>query len=96
MLVFPCPVGATELSDIREKISKIDDSIIGLLIERFKLTDEVGKIKKLNNIPIENKEVEQKILVRLVQKSNGTLDEKLIVKIYNEIFSNSKSRQKKI
>ena len=46
----------TELADIRQKISAIDDSIIDLLIERFKLTDEVGRIKKSGNIPIENKE----------------------------------------
>lgn len=85
-----------ELREIREKISQIDDSIIALLIERFKLTDEVGRIKKLNNIPIENKEVEQKILIRLLQKANGKLDEKLVIQFYNEIFSSSKNRQKNI
>jgi chorismate mutase len=85
-----------ELREIREKISQIDDSIIALLIERFKLTDEVGRIKKLNNIPIENKEVEEKILAKLLTKSNGKLDNRLIAKLYNEIFLNSKNRQKKI
>jgi chorismate mutase len=85
-----------ELNSIRTKISQIDNSIIELLIERFKLTDEVGKIKKLNNIPIENKEVELQILSRIVDKTRYSLDEDFIVKLYSELFNESKKRQKKI
>ena len=96
MLIFLSFMALAELDNIREKISKIDDSIVELLIDRFKLTDEVGRIKKSNNIPIENKEVEQKILARLLHKTNGRLDEKLVVAVYTEIFSNSKDRQKNI
>ena len=85
-----------ELTDIRKKISDIDNSIIDLLIERFKLTDEVGKIKKFNNIPIENIGVERDILVRLHKQAAGKIDDELLVKVYTEIFLNSKERQKKI
>lgn len=87
---------SNNLEEIREKISQIDNSIIELLIDRFNLTDEVGRIKKLNNISIENIEVERKILARLISKSSGKLDSDLILKIYHEIFLNSKNRQKNI
>jgi chorismate mutase len=84
------------LDDYRKEIAKIDDALIELLIKRFELTDEVGLFKKKNNIPIENKEVETKLLTRLVVASHGKIDSALIFKIYSAILTESKERQKRM
>jgi chorismate mutase/prephenate dehydratase len=83
-----------ELEEHRDKISKIDDAILDLLIKRFELTDEVGRIKKKNNISVENKELEEKILARFIERMDGSPSEESILKIYKEIFSESKGRQR--
>jgi len=81
------------LDSFRQEIAKIDDEIILLLIERFKLTHKLGLIKKNNNLPVLNKEVEDTILTRLVNNSHGDIDSRFILKIYTEIFEESKRRQ---
>jgi chorismate mutase len=84
------------LDDCRNEIAKIDNKIIDLLIQRFELTDNVGIIKKKNNIPIENRDVENKLLARLILASHGKVDSALILKIYSAIITESKQRQKKV
>ena len=89
-------MGKSDLDSLRKGIAQIDDAMIDLLIKRFNLTDEIGRIKKDNNISIENLDVEKKIIERLVLKSDGKLDRKLVVGIYEKIFAESKERQGKI
>jgi len=85
-----------DLPKYRDEIAKIDDRIAYLLIKRFELTDEIGRFKKRNNISVENKEVEEKILARLMDKTDDQPNKESIFKIYTEIFSQSKERQRKI
>jgi chorismate mutase len=90
-------VGVNEvLKGYRSRVSDIDDAILGLLIERFKLTDEIGLFKKNRGISIENREVERAILLRLMDKADGSLDKETVLRIYTEIFMNSKERQKRL
>jgi len=84
------------LTQYRSKIAELDDKIIDLLIARFELTDEVGRFKKENNIPVENKEVEHKILFRFVERMNDCPSKESIFKIYKEIFAESKERQRNV
>jgi len=85
-----------DLTQYRSKIAQLDDEIIDLLIKRFELTDEIGIIKKKNNIPIENISVEKQVLERLTAKSNKKIDNALVSTIYTEIFNHSKNRQRRI
>jgi chorismate mutase len=85
-----------ELMEYRSSIANIDDEILGLLIKRFELTDEVGRFKKKNNIPVVNQEVEDKIRVRFNEKIGANPSKESILKIYKEIFSESKERQRNI
>jgi chorismate mutase len=85
-----------ELEFYRDKISKIDDAILDLLLQRFELCDSVGIIKKTNDIPIENLSVEKNIIDRLLEKSRGKIDAVALQKIYSEIFNESKRRQKEL
>jgi chorismate mutase len=84
------------LDHYRAEIAKIDDAIIELLIKRFELTDDVGVFKKKHGLPIENLDVEKKILARLADKCAGKIDAAALEMIYSEIFEESKRRQKGI
>ncbi|MGV8172002.1 MAG: chorismate mutase [Candidatus Woesearchaeota archaeon] len=81
------------LTQYRSKIAELDDNIINLLIARFEITDEIGRIKKQAGIPIENKEVEKKISERFNERLEDKPSRESILKIYNEIFLQSKDRQ---
>ena len=41
-----------DLKILREKIDIIDDKIINLLVERFKIIEDVSELKKNNNIEV--------------------------------------------
>jgi chorismate mutase len=85
-----------ELSEYRNKIAVLDNELIDLLIVRFELTDEVGRIKKKEGIPVENKEVEAKILSRFMERLENKSSKESILNIYKEIFIESKERQRKV
>jgi chorismate mutase len=89
-------MGKNDLDSLRKDIAQIDDSILDLLMKRFDLTDEVGRIKNKNGIPIENLDVERKTVERLVSRSVDKLDKEFVVNVYGQIFANSKERQKKV
>ena len=50
MLAHPCDPVA-DLRDLRDSIDRIDTTIIGLLAERFRCTDAIGKLKAQHGLP---------------------------------------------
>jgi chorismate mutase len=86
----------TDLDSLRKDIAQIDDAIIDLLIRRFDVTDEVGRLKTASGIPVENLEVEKKCLERMIVKSDGKLDKQLVLEVYAPIFASSKERQRTV
>ncbi len=52
----------TEVMKIRKQINIIDDEIIKLLNKRMQLCKEIGEIKKMRNMPIEDCKRENEIL----------------------------------
>ncbi|RLI05915.1 hypothetical protein DRO26_00720 [Candidatus Bathyarchaeota archaeon] len=75
--------GYEELSQIRRKIDDIDEKIVRLLVERFKLVAEVFRIKQKQGLPIVDVKRENQILTRV-----GTFAEKEGIKkeFMEEIF----------
>ena len=83
-----------EIKDLREKIDEIDNSLFELISFRAYLTNEIGKIKKKNNIEIEEKNRELIILKKLKRKcKENNIDENLFVEIYKIILTKSKEDQ---
>jgi chorismate mutase len=85
-----------DLDSLRKDVAQIDDAIIELLIKRFDVTDEIGRIKNASGIPIENLEVEKKCVERMISNSDGRLDRQLVLDVYASIFASSKERQRKM
>jgi len=85
------------LDEIRKKLDEIDDKLLELINERFKLVHMVGEIKNKNNEPIYRPEREKAILDRLKQKNkkiNGVLSNRVIEAIYLEIISAARSMER--
>jgi len=84
------------LNRLRSKVAKVDDAILKLLIKRFKITDEVGRLKKKHGLSVVYPAIEKKMIARLIKNSHGHLDKEVVVNLYTQVFTHSKHRQSKI
>ncbi|WP_456401476.1 prephenate dehydratase [Persephonella sp.] len=88
-----------KLEELRNKIDRIDEEILRLLNERAKLAQEVGHIKKENNLPIYVPSREKEIFERLVSinKKYGEIFPSEGVKpVFREIISACRSTEENI
>ncbi len=82
------------LDDLRRKIDHVDDKIVDLLAERFKLISELSTVKKGNGLSPFQVERENAILKRVVERGgqNG-LNRLLLQALFLQIFAVSKREQ---
>ena len=84
------------LKKLRKNIDSFDDKIILLISKRMNVVKKVALYKKKNNLPVYSKKREEEILERLKTKAKKLkIDQKLVVKIYKEMFSSSKKLQRR-
>lgn len=85
-----------ELRQAREDIDKIDNEIIELVAKRLSIAKEIAKIKKKNNLSVENKEREEEVLKNAVNnlKANGFDDAGFAKALYAVIMDKSRQIQK--
>lgn len=84
-----------QLETERRKIDEIDQEIIELIIKRFEITNNIGKIKSNNKLVVTDKKREQEIITRLKDKYQK-VDPKIIEEIYKNIFKFSVLKQKEL
>lgn len=84
-----------DLTEIREKIDKIDDVLAELFTERMELAYKVAEYKKANNMEILNSKREREIVNRLTGKTKEEYATYLKI-LYNTIFDLSRSYQAKM
>ena len=82
------------LSEYRKRIDDIDISLIDLLESRLELIKEIAKIKKENNITLEDSSRENEIIIKISSSISGEyrkyLTPQIISNIWNNILSSSK------
>ena len=79
-----------ELDFFRNKIDNIDEAIVELLNERFDIVKNIYKLKKNNDLPIENINRESEVLSKIQKNSKYNN----ILEIYKKIILISKEIQK--
>ncbi len=83
------------LSDLRQKIDSIDDTLLDLLNTRAEYALEVGRVKKEENaVRFHVLEREESIYQRLAEKNPGPFPSRAIRPIFREIISASLSLEK--
>ncbi|MHB8565781.1 MAG: prephenate dehydrogenase/arogenate dehydrogenase family protein [Nitrososphaerales archaeon] len=86
-----------ELAQLREHIEEITKSIIDLVGARQKLSQEVARIKRKQDLPIENLDVEARLAEDIVKYAKRLdVDEPLVRAILSEILSSSKIVQRRL
>lgn len=77
------------LSELRERIDRIDHRVVELLNERAQAVVEVGKLKRGAGIPIYAPHREQEVLAKVLRLNGGPLPDRTIEAVYREIMSGS-------
>jgi chorismate mutase / prephenate dehydratase len=76
-----------DLSDLRQQIDSLDEQVVSLINQRYKLVAEVGKWKNNNSHEIYVPEREKALLERLEGLNDGPLPNTTLRAIYREIMS---------
>ena len=83
-----------DLEKLRKKIDEIDARMVGLLNERAKISQEIGKNKLKNKSAIYSPQREREILNRIRELNNGPMTPEAFEAIYREIMSSSLALEK--
>lgn len=80
-----------EISEIRNKIDRIDDELLELFLRRMGLSEQAVSYKKERSLPIVNKEREREVLAKVGEKS-GELEQYAHC-LFSTLIELSKARQ---
>ena len=87
----------SELNQLREKISDLDERMFDILASRMRISEEVGAFKREHNITIlQQKHWEKVLSKRLMMRDSHQLTETFIRKIMDAIHQESIRHQTKI
>jgi chorismate mutase/prephenate dehydratase len=85
-----------ELKRLRDAIDAIDGQLVGLLNDRARLAQEIGRIKERDGRPVYVPERAEHLVSRLASQSKGPLEEQAIRAIYTEIMSAALALEKEM
>lgn len=86
-----------QLKTLRSQIDLIDDQIMDMMGKRMKIVDNIGGLKKKNNVAILQVKRWNQILERMIQLGKEyNLSEEFVLKIYKAIHQESIDHQKKV
>lgn len=85
---------ARTLADLRSDLRAIDQNIVMLFNKRAKLSQEIGRFKKENNMEIYDPAQEARVFRYLADLNDGPLPEESLKTIFREIISTSRALQK--
>lgn len=79
------------LNDFRKSIDEIDKEILNLILKRLDICRKIGKFKRENNMPVEDRKREEEILER-IKKLAGE-NSPAVESIFKNIILNCKNVQ---
>ena len=84
------------LDAARAEIDDIDNQIVELLAKRLEICKKLGRYKKKNNVPIQNKEREKQIIKDRAKelKELGFDDDKFVQELFGLIMKKAREVQK--
>ena len=86
-----------ELNTFRTQIDVIDNKIVEMMGKRMKIADDIGALKKRNNVAIlQNKRWNEILGKMILEGEENNLSEEFMLRIYKAIHLESINHQKKI
>ena len=83
-----------EIADWRKKIDALESELILLLNKRATYALEIGKIKKIKNLPVLDSKRESEILESVANKNEGPLSKESIKTIFSVIMQETRKVEK--
>lgn len=86
-----------DLESARRNIDYLDTQLIELVVQRFKLCQEIGGYKLKNNLEVQDKKRELRLIKDKIEKFKnlGLDDEKFVKELFELILKKSKELQSK-
>ena len=84
-----------ELKEIRERINVVNDEMLGLFLERMRLSGEVAEAKKAQGLPILDKTREREVLASMTEKG-GAENETYVYQFFSTLMNLSKAKQSEL
>ena len=86
-----------KLSNLRIQIDVVDHKLTEILGKRMKIADEIGGLKKKNNVAIlQNKRWNEILSKMILEGKEFDLSEEFVLKIYKAIHQESINHQKRL
>jgi chorismate mutase-like protein len=85
-----------EISDWRKKIDALDRDLVKLLNERARCAVEIGRIKRLNGLPIQEPNREQEVIQQAFDANQGPLTDQAVQRIFERIVEEGRDLQKRL
>ena len=84
------------LAHLRKQIDRVDEQILTLLRERVSISEEIGKVKAENGLPIRDEQREREVLDRVASEAEVKgIDPEIARRIFREIIELSVEAQKR-
>ena len=85
------------LQQLRTQIDMLDQSLLDGLGKRMKISDEIGKLKKDNNVAVLQNKRWNEILGRMIlEGEDRNLGKEFVIKLFKAIHQESINHQEKI
>tara|TARA_Y100001970_G_scaffold46540_2_gene58696 strand:+ start:46022 stop:47104 length:1083 start_codon:yes stop_codon:yes gene_type:complete len=85
------------LTDLRAKIDVIDHTLLEILGKRMKISDNIGEIKRSNNVAVlQNKRWNEILGKMILEGEKLDLSEEFILKLFKAIHQESINRQERV
>ena len=87
----------SKLSNLRSRIDILDNKLLDLLKRRMEVADEIGMLKKANNVAILQNQRWHEILGKMISEGEQrNLSEDLVIQVFKAIHQESINRQEKV
>ena len=87
----------SQLGNLRSRIDIIDDQLLDLLKKRMDIADEIGGLKKTNNVAILQNTRWHEILGKMIlEGEQRNLSEEFVIQVFKAIHQESINRQERV
>jgi len=82
------------LARCRQRIDEVDLRILALLNERTRIVEEIGRIKKVVNLPIYEPSREDEVFRNVTGHNQGPLSAEAVRRVFERIIDEARSIQR--
>ena len=78
------------ISGFRDEIDNLDSQLLMIFNRRASLALEIGRIKKILDLPVYDPSREKRIFIRMKEDNPGPLDDGAIVRLFERVVDESR------